>query len=114
MKTFYGSSFMKKEELSEAGIFYPIKLEYYRTWENTDMLSEWNSSKYGIEVMKTSYLENKTDVEIVEVKDITGEEKEINEILDLLRKYQVTPITAEHVIEDLIKGKIGIQDKIEL
>ena len=33
MKSFYGGIFMKKENLEEAGIPYPIKLEYYKIIE---------------------------------------------------------------------------------
>lgn len=102
MKAFYGGSFMKKEELSEVGIYHPIKLEYYRTWEN-----ENNLSKYGIEVIKTEYLDNKLNVETAEVKDITDEEKEINGILGLLKEYQVTPITVENIIEDMKKKNMN-------
>ena len=30
MRTFYGGKFIEKEKLIEAGIHYPIKLEYYK------------------------------------------------------------------------------------
>ena len=30
MKTFFGSIFIEKEKLQEAGVKYPIKLEYYK------------------------------------------------------------------------------------
>ncbi len=103
MKTFYGSSFMKKEELNEAGIYHPIKLEYYRTWVSKDDNSHEFFSKFGIEVVKTEYLENKVNIEAVEVKYITEEEKEINKILQLLKDNQVTPIIVDNVIEDLMK-----------
>lgn len=30
MRTFFSSTFIKKEALNEAGIYHPIKLEYYK------------------------------------------------------------------------------------
>ena len=112
MKTFYGGSFMKKEDLSEAGIYHPIKLEYYRTWESINGILDDNISKYGVEVIKTEYLDNNINVENIKVNDITDEEKEINNILRLLKEHQVTPITVENVIEDLLKKEKN--EEIEL
>ena len=106
MKSFYGGSFIKREELSEAGIFYPIKLEYYRTWENKDNTLSENIFKYGIEVVKTEYLENRVNIETTQVKWITDEENKIDEILELLKENEVTPITVENVIEDYMKKDI--------
>ena len=34
MKTFFGGKFIEKEKLTEAGIDYPIKLEYYKILYN--------------------------------------------------------------------------------
>ena len=107
MKSFYGGFFMKKEDLSEAGIYHPIKLEYYCTWEKRGGPNKEYFSKYGIEVIKTEYLENKVNIETTEVKAITEEEKEIKDILKLLKEYQVTPITVEDVIEDFMKKEVG-------
>ena len=35
MKTFFGSIFIEKERLQEAGVEYPIKLEYYKIIKKT-------------------------------------------------------------------------------
>ena len=43
MKTFFDGVFISKKHLEEAGIKYPIKLEYYKT------SGEENVKKYGIE-----------------------------------------------------------------
>jgi len=112
MKIFYGSSFMNKEELKEAGINYPIKLEYYRTSEEEKETYTKSLSKYGIEVIKTEYLENKVNIENVEVKSITSDEKEIDGILEILKKYQVTPISAENIIEDFQKKQFNTVIKL--
>ena len=52
MKTFFGSVFIEKEKLDEAGIKYPIKLEYYKQI-NEDEISTYQKPKYGIEIIKT-------------------------------------------------------------
>ena len=54
MKTFFGGIFIEKEKLEEAGINYPIKLEYYEYINN----EEENKSKYGISIVKTEYKED--------------------------------------------------------
>ena len=58
MKTFYSSTFIKKEELQEEGIAYPIKLEYYKII-NEDEIMKGEKARFGIKVIKTEYI-NKT------------------------------------------------------
>lgn len=36
MKTFYGGKFIAKSKLEKEGIFYPIKLEYYKSIETKE------------------------------------------------------------------------------
>ena len=47
MKTFYSSTFIKKEELQEEGIAYPIKLEYYKII-NEDEIMKGEKARFGI------------------------------------------------------------------
>ena len=100
MKHFYAGTFMSKDELSSNGVDYPIKLEYYKTEDNSMYK---NSIKYGIEVIKTSYKKERTKIENSIVAAFTKDEKIVNKILDILKKNEVTPITAEYVVEDLLK-----------
>ena len=98
MKTFFGGIFIEKEKLEEAGINYPIKLEYYKYINN----EEKNKSKYGVGIIKTEY---KDDI-VVEEKDIkylTNDENRAIDILQLFKKNEVTPIGAEDVIQDYAK-----------
>ena len=83
MKTFFDGIFISKEHLKEAGIKYPIKLEYYKiardeNVKNTNQISEAKNTngEYGIEVVKTEYLEGNVKVESKEVNNITNDVKE--------------------------------------
>ena len=100
--------FISKEHLEEAGIKYPIKLEYYKiardeNVKNTNQEKENTKGKYGIEVVKTEYLDGNVKIETKEVSDITNDINEADRILTLLRNNEVTPIGVEDVLEDLQK-----------
>ena len=61
MRIFFSSLFMKKEELLEAQIKHPIKLEYYKIINEDEILNK-NRAKFGIGIIKTEYIENNTKV----------------------------------------------------
>ena len=110
MKTFFDGIFISKEHLEEAGIKYPIKLEYYKiardeNVRNTDQINEVENTrrKYGIEVVKTEYLEGNVKIETKEVANVTNDLDEADRILTLLRNNEVTPVSVEDVLEDLQK-----------
>ena len=110
MKTFFDGIFISKEHLKEAGIKYPIKLEYYKiardeNVKNTNQVKETENTKgkYGIEVVKTEYLEGNVKIETKEINSITDNLDEADRILTLLRNNEVTPIGVEDVLEDLQK-----------
>ena len=104
MKTFFGGMFKNKENLRKEGILYPIKLEYYKQI-NEDEINSYEKPKYGIHIIKTEYEPNYTKVENKSIKYVTNDEIEANQILDIFRKNQVTPINAEEVIVDLFRKK---------
>ena len=54
MKTFYADTFMDKKGLEKEGIYYPIKLDYYKMANQTE--EDEKVLKYGIEVVKTKYI----------------------------------------------------------
>ena len=62
MRTFFGGKFIEKEKLIEAGIQYPIKLEYYKKI-NEDQFIKKENAKFGIAVVKTEYIPNNTTIE---------------------------------------------------
>lgn len=97
MKTFFDGVFISKKHLEEAGINYPIKLEYYKT------SGEENVKKYGIEVVKTEYLDGNVKIETKEVKDVFANREEQEKILTILRNNEVTPIGVEDVLHDLLQ-----------
>ena len=98
MKTFFDGVFISKEHLEEAGIKYPIKLEYFKTSGKENV-----EPKFGIEVVKTEYLNGNVRVESKEIKNLTNNFQEIEDILTLLRNNEVTPIGVEDVLQDLLK-----------
>ena len=99
MKYFFGSTFMSQEELRNIGVTYPIKLDYYKTKEEKIK----NEVKYGVEIIKTSYIDDKVDIEKTNIPEFIKDELKIDTILDKLKTNKVTPISAEYVIEDFLK-----------
>ena len=61
VKIFYGGKFIEKSRLEEEGIFYPIKLEYYKRLDNEEKQDE--QINYGISIVKTEYIPNNTKIE---------------------------------------------------
>ena len=104
MQTFYGSIFIKKEKLQEAGINHPIKLEYYKII-NEDEFINCEKSKYGLKIVKTEYTEKEVEVENKMIKYLSSNEEKVNNILELLKKNEVTPIGVQDVIYDLVKSR---------
>ena len=99
MKNFFGSIFINRDELLEAGINYPIKVEYYKI---TNEPEKENKLLYGIQVIKTEYKE-KIGVEQNRIEHITNDESEITKILSLIKENEVTPIGLEDVIIEIKK-----------
>lgn len=105
MKTFFGSIFIEKERLQEAGVEYPIKLEYYKIINEDEFINR-NNAKYGIKVVKTEYIENNIKTEDKTLKYLSSNEQKINEILKILKKNEVTPICLEDIIYDFSKENL--------
>ncbi len=107
MKVFFGGGFIQKEDLEAAGIEYPVKLEYYKII-NEECLKRQEKPRYGINVVKTEYINNivKTEDEII--KHLSDNEKRIEEILEIFKEHKVTPITVQDVISDFAKNLISI------
>ena len=103
MNIFFGGTFIKREELEEAGIEYPIKLEYYKII-NEDEFVKNNNAKYGIKVVKTEYLEGNSNVEDETIKYLSNNEQKVDEILNTLKQNEVTPIATKDVISDISKS----------
>lgn len=102
MKTFFGSTFIEEKKLKDAGLDSHIKLEYYKII-NEDELVRGNNAKYGINIVKTEYLENDTKVEEKTIKYLSSNEQKVNDILTILKENEVTPICVQDVICDFSK-----------
>lgn len=107
MRTFFSSTFIKKEMLKEAGIYYPIKLEYYKIINEDEMIKQ-ERAKFGIHVVKTEYKKEDVKVENKKIQYLSNDEKKIEEILNILKENEVTPITVEDVLSDFSKKMILI------
>lgn len=105
MKTFFGSIFIKKEKLKEAGVKYPIKLEYYKIINEDEFINK-NNAKYGIKIVKTEYLDKDTKVEDKTIKYLSSNEQKINDILTILKENEVTPVCVQDVICDFSKTSL--------
>lgn len=105
MKTFFGSIFVEKEKLKEAGVEHPIKLEYYKII-NEDEFMNGENSKYGIKIVKTQYIDDDAKVEDKTIKYLTSNEEKVNDILKILKDNEVTPIAVQDVICDLSKNTL--------
>ena len=106
MKTFFDGVFISKDKLEEAGIEYPIKLEYFKTSGEENV-----ESKYGIEVVKTEYLDGNIKIETKEIKNILNSREEQDKILTILKNNEVTPIGVEDVLEELIGNGVNWIEK---
>ncbi len=103
-KNFYGGFFISREQLQEAGIPYPIQLEYYKVTQS-DNLGE-SPTTYGVQVVKKEYEQGRINIESKIKNNITSDEIYANQLIDILHKNQVTPMGLEDVIEDLSKNII--------
>lgn len=102
MRTFFGGKFIEKEKLLEAGIQYPIKLEYYKKSDEENNLRQ-NRPKYGISIVKTSYMQNDIEIETKEIEFLSNDEVQIEKILKMFKENDVTPVSAEYILTDLSK-----------
>ena len=98
MKNFFGSIFINRDELREAGIDYPIKVEYYKITNEEEM--KQNKLIYGIQVIKTEY-RDKIGIEQEKIEHITNDENEITKMLNIIKENEVTPIGLEDVIIEI-------------
>lgn len=98
MKTFFDGIFVDDNELEDADKYRPIKLEYYKT-----MVEEQNVIKqYGIEIVKTEYINGNIEVERSMKENVTDDANKIDNILTVLRNNEVTPIHMQDVLDEIV------------
>ena len=102
-KTYYGGTFLEKEDLKETVINHRIELEYYTTknYINKDSKEEFNG--YGIEIVKKEYKDDKINIESNDRKFISDNSDKVIKIIETLKKHKVTPIGLNDVLEDLLR-----------
>lgn len=98
-KTCYGMTYFDENDLKETKIDHRVELEYYRTEENTK-----NDIKYGIEIRKKEYINNSITEESNNIENVSNSSDKVIEIINTLKKYKVTPVGLNDVLEDLLKA----------
>ena len=99
MKIFYGGKFIEKAKLEREGIYHPIKLEYYKRLDIEEPLK--GETNYGISIVKTEYIPDNTKIETKDIRNLTQDEEKVEQLLSMCKKYEVTPIGVEDIIQDL-------------
>lgn len=87
-----------KDELDEK-TNNPIQVEYYKICNNKKKNTE---KPYGIGVIKTYSDELETEVEKREFNHIFSKENDANNMLELLIRNKVTPITLKDILKDFV------------
>lgn len=78
-----------------------VIVEYFRTEEEEPDECCDKSKPFGIEVVKRQNIDGVTYREIKSVKNIGRSTEIVDNILELLRKNSVTPISVSDILEDL-------------
>ena len=97
MKTFFDGVLVSNKTLKEAGVQYPIKLEYYKTLKEENV-----ETPFGIEIVKTEFIDGNVNIETKIVTDVTDDENIQNKILRILKNNEVTPIGLDDVLKELL------------
>ena len=98
-KTCYGITYFDENDLKETNINHRVELEYYKTKKNIK-----DDIKYVIEIRKKEYLDNTINEENNNIDNISNNSDKVIEIINTLKKYKVTPVGLEDVLEDLLKS----------
>ena len=98
VKTFFDGVFLDRDMLEEEGIKYPIKLEYFKTSRDEENVG----TTYGIEIVKTEYLDGNEKIETEEVNNIANNRFEQERILKILKENKVTPVALQDVIKEIL------------
>lgn len=99
MKKFYGGVFINNKILKEAGIYHPIKLEYYKNINEQEKKNTMDS-RFGISVVKTEYINKEIKIEEKEIKYLTNDEIKADYLLNVLKQNYVTPVGLDDILND--------------
>ncbi len=98
-KTCYGTAYFDEKDLKDSNINHRVKLEYYETKKLKN-----DNLEYGIEVLKKEYINDSFIEESNKIENISRSSDKVIEIINTLKKYKVTPIGLNDVLEDLLKA----------
>lgn len=97
MRKFFADVILNKDELKESDSN-RIELEYYKIAKNVKK----DQRTYGIEIVKTEYLDNKRLKETENIYNVTSDENVIDNLLNILKENQVTPIGLCDVVDEIL------------
>lgn len=97
LKTFFDCIFIDKDDPND-NIEYPIKLDYYKVIENQENVK----AKYGLEVVKTEFIEGEVNIESKRADNIATNENELEKILSILRNNEVTPFGMQDILDEIV------------
>lgn len=97
MRKFYADVILNKDELKESDSN-RIELEYYKIAKNIKK----DERTYGIEIVKTEYINNKKLKESEDIYNVTNDESVIDRLLNVLKENQVTPISLNDVVDEIL------------
>lgn len=100
-KTFCGEEVVNAKELIEADVKRFIKIEYYETKQ----ILNNEFTIFGIEVVKKEYKNKLYIKETANIENVTEHEEEIKNIINMVKRNKVTPISLENIVDDIIKTK---------
>ena len=98
-KDCYGTTYFDENDLKEAKNNHRVELEYYKTKQDTK-----DSFKYGIEIRKKEYINDDIMIEKSNVENISNSSDKVIEIINTLKRFKVTPVGLNDVLEDLLKS----------
>ena len=78
---------------------FPINLEYYKI---RNKIIQNEDKPYGIGIIKTHKDKTETTIEKSEFSHIFKQEKEADNMLKLLLKNKVTPMSLRYILEDVV------------
>ena len=104
-RKFYGDTIIKLEDMEEEDTNNKFKIEYYQL--ESAITEASHLARYGVEILKRDVV-NDEILERKEIRDITNVEEKIYNVLDILYRNEVTPVSVDDIIEDLqFMGFIG-------
>lgn len=101
MRKFYAGIVLNKEELKESSCN-RIELKYYKISKKCQRNVGKKTNLYGIEIVKKEYFGRRHLKEKENIYNITNDETVIDNLLQVLRRNKVTPVSLNDVIEEVL------------